>query len=199
MTEPFMDGTSFFLRPVCRDDYTDHYLGWINDQTVTRFLSRGIYPVTLEDQVEDFEALRNSTDDVEFCIVEKEDNRPVGLVGLHGFQWVYRSAEFRILIGDRRFWGKGIGTEAAQLLCAYGFETLNLNKVWLGVSAGNKGAVRSYEKAGFTQEGALRQEIYRNGRYYDVVRMSLLRSEYEVVSKTWPIHDLIDRQFRASD
>lgn len=199
MTKPFINGTGFFLRAIELEDYTDHYLGWVNDLTVTRYLSRGTFPVTLDDQIEEFNRMRQSADDIEFCIVDKTKGQPIGLAGLHSLQWIYRSAEFRILIGERNFWRKGIGTEAVQLLCAYGFETLNLNKIWLGVSSGNKGAVRSYQKAGFTQEGTLRQEIYRNGRYYDVERMSLLRSEYETVSKTWPIQKAITQQFRDSD
>lgn len=199
MAAPFIEGTSFYLRPATRADYTMRYLGWVNDQTVTRYLSRGTYPVTEEDLAEEFETMRKSPTDVEFCIVAGRNKTPVGLVGVHGIQWIYRSAEFRILIGDRRYWGRGIGTEAAGLMCAYGFETLNLNKVWLGVSAGNKGAVRSYGKAGFVTEGTLRDEVFRNGRYYDVIRMSLLRGEYETVSKTWPIHALIQKQFRDSD
>jgi RimJ/RimL family protein N-acetyltransferase len=38
--------------------------------------------------------------------------------------------------------------------------------------------VKSYEKSGFKREGVLRQEIYRNGKYYDAIRMSVLRQEY---------------------
>ena len=60
----------------------------------------------------------------------------------------------------------------------YGFDKLNLNKIWLGVNSENKAAVKSYKAAGFVEEGVLRQEIYRNGRYYDATRMSILREEF---------------------
>jgi RimJ/RimL family protein N-acetyltransferase len=60
----------------------------------------------------------------------------------------------------------------------YGFELLNFNRIWLGVNASHTIAVDSYMKSGFVKEGLLRQEIYRNSRYYDAVRLSILRDEY---------------------
>jgi lysyl-tRNA synthetase class I len=47
--------------------------------------------------------------------------------------------------------------------------------------------VKSYEKSGFKIEGILRDEMYRNGRYYDMIRMSVLRPEYEKELRV--IHD----------
>ncbi len=64
-------------------------------------------------------------------------------------------------------------------MVVHGFEKLNLNRIYLGVNAENKSGVRAYEKSGFTREGVLRQEQYRNFRYYDVIRMGILRSDYE--------------------
>ncbi|MEK6858024.1 MAG: GNAT family protein, partial [Nanoarchaeota archaeon] len=68
--------------------------------------------------------------------------------------------------------------EVTKLLVQYAFDKLNLNKVYLGVNVENIGAVKSYEKTGFVHEGRLREEVYRNGRYYDVHKMSILRSEW---------------------
>jgi RimJ/RimL family protein N-acetyltransferase len=89
-----------------------------------------------------------------------------------------RNASFRVFIGDKLSWDRGIGTDCARLMLRYGFEKLNLNRIWLGVNAANERAVRAYEKAGFVREGLLRQEQFRNARYYDVVRMAVLREEY---------------------
>ena len=60
----------------------------------------------------------------------------------------------------------------------YGFDRLNLNRIWLGITSENKRGIRAYEKAGFRHEGALRQDIYRNSLYYDSVRMAVVRDEY---------------------
>ena len=60
----------------------------------------------------------------------------------------------------------------------HGFETLNLNRIYLYVFETNLRAIHVYEKLGFATEGRLRQAIYRNGRYSDALLMSMLRSEW---------------------
>ena len=197
--EPFIEGSLFYLRPVEEEDYVEHYLQWINDQDVTRFLSRGTNPTSKADIIEAFHNLRKSQTDIEFTIVLKSNDAPIGLTGLHEINSIYRSGEFRILIGDKNQWGKGIGSQILQLITAYGFETHNLNRVSLGVNAANVGAAKSYEKAGFKTEGLLRQAIYRNGKYYDVSLMSLLKDEYLKALKAWPCKKMIIQRFQNSD
>jgi len=58
------------------------------------------------------------------------------------------------------------------------FDTLNLNRAYLHVYAENLRAKRSYEKAGFVEEGRLREGVYKHGKYDDVIVMSILRSEW---------------------
>jgi RimJ/RimL family protein N-acetyltransferase len=70
-----------------------------------------------------------------------------------------------------------------RLLLRVGFETLNLNRIFLQVDAENKGAIRAYEKAGFVHEGRWRQADYREGRYHDDLFMSVLRSEWDEMKK----------------
>jgi RimJ/RimL family protein N-acetyltransferase len=71
-----------------------------------------------------------------------------------------------------------LGTEVTEILTYYGFDRLNLNRIYLGFTAENKGAGKAYEKAGYRQEGILKEDIYRNSRYYDSVRMAILRKDY---------------------
>ena len=68
------------------------------------------------------------------------------------------------------------------LLLRHGFRTLNLNRVYLRVHADNKRAIRTYEKVGFVHEGKLRQAVYKNGKYKDVLLMSVLHDEWNVES-----------------
>jgi RimJ/RimL family protein N-acetyltransferase len=59
-------------------------------------------------------------------------------------------------------------------------ETLNLNRVFLRVYAENVRAKRAYDKAGFVEEGRLREGVYKYGKYDDVIVMSVLRSEWVI-------------------
>lgn len=198
MTVPFLDGEAVYLRAQRRADVEGPMQDWVADREVVRHLVRGSYPWTVEAQLRAYDARGLDTGDAEFTIVEKESDRPIGVCGLHAIHPIARHAEFRVLIGARDAWNKGFGTAVCELLCGYGFDLLNLNKIWLGVNADNAGALRSYTKAGFAQEGILRQEVYRNGGYHDVVRMSILRTDYESRVATWRSFPWISRQLRAS-
>jgi len=55
---------------------------------------------------------------------------------------------------------------------------LNLNRVALRVYEDNERGIRAYEKVGFKREGILRQDIYREGRYWNTFLMAILREEW---------------------
>jgi RimJ/RimL family protein N-acetyltransferase len=174
----FLPGHVINLVALTREDLA-LYRHWLDDPRVTEFLEMGARP-TREAECEALWRLANEAEDaVVFAIAERKGGRTVGTCGLYMIQWVARRAQFNILIGEPSAWNKGYGTEAAHLILAYAFDVLNLNSVQLGVNADNTRAVRSYEKVGFVREGVRRQFVYRNGRYYDSVMMSVLRDEYQ--------------------
>jgi [ribosomal protein S5]-alanine N-acetyltransferase len=76
------------------------------------------------------------------------------------------------------FWGQGYCTEAARRVIQYGFEELNLNKVYARHLGGNIASGRVMEKAGMTKEGIQRQHTMKNGILSDIVEYGILRSEY---------------------
>ena len=79
-----------------------------------------------------------------------------------------------IFIGEESARGKGLGTETARLFTDFGFAGLHLHRVSLRVLAENTAARRSYEKAGFVQEGIFRDMELLDGQYRDVVFMARL-------------------------
>jgi RimJ/RimL family protein N-acetyltransferase len=103
----------------------------------------------------------------------------IGSTAFDDIDWRNRQAEFGIIIGEKSCWNQGYGTEAVRLLVQHGFNTLNLNRIYLHVFETNPRAIRAYEKAGFKHEGKKRQAEFRNGRYVDVLMMSILRDEFQ--------------------
>lgn len=177
MKNQFMVGGKAYLRGVEKDDLRN-MVKWINDPEATCYMIMGDRPAQIELLIEEWEAQIKNRNEVVFAVCDKKKDIMVGTTGLYSINWISRMAEYRIFIGDKNYWNKGIGTEVAKLVIDYGFKKLNLNKVWLGVNEKNKGGLRSYEKAGFVKEGVLRQEVFRNDEYYDAVRMSILKKEY---------------------
>lgn len=76
--------------------------------------------------------------------------------------------------------GQGYGTEALRLLVDFAFVRRNLRRLHLEVLADNLPAIASYRKVGFVEEGRAREHAYARGVYMDIVRMGLLRSEWQV-------------------
>jgi RimJ/RimL family protein N-acetyltransferase len=82
------------------------------------------------------------------------------------------------MIGEKSYWNRGCGTEAVRLLAQHGLNPLNLNRIFLHVFENNPRAIRSYEKAGFTHEVRERQAEFKDGKYIDVLVMSMLKDEF---------------------
>mgnify|MGYP003112275450 CR=1 FL=1 len=125
-----------------------------------------------------FNKINNDNNQVNFEIHDKESDKIIGHCGLYYISWVHRHAEFGIYIGDFNFRNGGYGSDALRTLVKYGFEDLNLNKIWCEVYTNNS-ALGVYERLGFVREGTLRQSYFNEGKYWDSNVLSLLRSEYE--------------------
>jgi RimJ/RimL family protein N-acetyltransferase len=178
MKNPFLIGTKIYLRPLERED-APLLVPWVNDAEITRTLERLYRPLNLQAEVDFIERIYKSEHDVVFGIVVKETDVLIGVTGLHQMDFKNRRAVFGIFIGEKSVWGKGYGTEATALITGYAFETLNLNRVGLEVYEDNERGIRAYERVGFQREGVLRQMMYREGRYWNTILMSLLREEWE--------------------
>jgi diamine N-acetyltransferase len=158
-----------------------HFVEWINDPDVRQGISM-YRPLSQAMEEQWFEnMLKLPPDEQPFGIdVHTEDGgwKLIGNCGFMDFDWRCRSAEVGIFIGDKTYWDRGYGTEVMRLLLKHGFESLNLNRIFLRVFATNLRAIRCYEKAGFVAEGRLREANYQHGQYIDFIVMSVLRSEY---------------------
>ena len=118
-----------------------------------------------------------STDDVVLAIIEPEGHSHIGNIGLHRIDWQHRSGEYGIVIGERDYWGRGIGSEATRLICDHGFRRLGLHRIWLGVFAEHEAAIAMYERVGFQVEATLCEAIFSDGRWHDQVLMRMLEGE----------------------
>ena len=149
-------------------------------------LFRSYRPLTLKEEEEWLDRVARDEGVVTLGIVVRETDRLIGATGLHQADLRNRHSCFGILIGEKTEWGKGYGTEATGLVVRYAFETLNLNRVWLHAFEYNQGGLRAYEKVGFRREGVLRQDCFRDGRYWDTIVMGVLREDWDRMQK--PVH-----------
>ncbi|MFA5524489.1 MAG: GNAT family protein [Tissierellales bacterium] len=166
------------LRGLKMEDVEPAY-EYMCDPEVLLNLSPGIpYPMTLEREREWFKSQISMQDTYNFSIEDIETSLYIGGCGINKIDWKNRVVTVGIYIGDKDFRDKGYGTEAMRLLIDFIFSQMNINRIQLSVFSFNERAIRSYKKNGFVEEGRLKQSIFRNGRYYDEILMSILRENY---------------------
>lgn len=157
---------------------------WQLDAEYMRNLDSDIAMPRTEAQIkESSEEMSKSKNDIEFFIRLKETGELIGFVALDGIEWNNARSSLAIGIGDKKHRGKGYGREAMELILQFAFTELNLHRVELNYFNYNENAGRLYESVGFKYEGAKRDFVHRDGRYYDLILMSLLRHEWEERNK----------------
>lgn len=101
----------------------------------------------------------------------------VGEIKLKSIRWFNRKAELSILISPK-VQGKGYGRDALRATVRYSFEKMNLHRLEAEVIEYNKTSRLLLEEYGFVQEGRLREAKFSGGKYFDILRYSLLSNEY---------------------
>ncbi|HDY7887766.1 GNAT family N-acetyltransferase [Vibrio vulnificus] len=166
------------LRPLETEDVEDFYV-WACDREVTQFsLSSYAYPKSKADISKWLLTINESSKTVSFGICCNDTGKLIGYGGIASISSLNRSGEYFILIGDKAYWGKGIGTEVTKVITDYGFNALGLHRIELTAFSVNPSAIRAYEKAGYQHEGVKRQSGFRNGEFFDKVQMSVLLHEW---------------------
>jgi RimJ/RimL family protein N-acetyltransferase len=142
----------------------------------------GTHATFTREQVEAYLQHQIAKDDdsrASFIIALPDDSRPVGEVVINEIDEDNHSCNIRIMLFSPDDFSKGYGSEAMRLMVTYGFEKLKLHRIELGVYEFNPRAIRAYEKAGFKREGILRDALFYDGEYHNMIVMSILEHEWE--------------------
>ena len=167
------EGDLVRLRAFERGD-ADANHAFMNDYATLRGMMSGIpFPSSFEDENRWLDQQSGySRGEYQFAVEDFEGDL-VGRCGTIRVDWKNRVAELAIMIGTP-YRGRGYGKEAMRLLCDFCFNEMNLHKLKVTVFAFNEAAVRCYESNGFVREGCLKEEIFRDGAYRDVLILSRL-------------------------
>lgn len=178
-----IEGKLVRLRAVEPADAANAYK-WINDRDVTRYLMAR-YPYSLASE-QDWIANASKPNDYSEArfAIETKEGLHIGLCGLHRGRPEERTADLGIMIGDKDYHERGFGTDAMLTIVRFGFEQMNLHRVSLGVFDFNQRAQAVYRKVGFVEEGRDRDGYFQDGRYWDVIRMSILEGEWRALHGT---------------
>ena len=163
-----------------KEDDVERAVVFINDEEVKKLLdSNTPFPMT-KWQEEDWIKSRKVGADLtyDFAIEDLETGKYIGGCSINECNLKNRNCTIGIMIGDKEYWGKGYGSDALKVLIKFIFEEVNMKKIKLGVFSFNNRAIACYKKVGFKEEGILKNELYRSGKYYDIVQMAIFKDEW---------------------
>lgn len=164
---PLEKGDLSYLRELANDpDVRENVVGWD-------------WPLSDAGQEKWFaESVSHST--TKRFIVESETGQSIGLTGFWDIDWRNRTAMTAIKLGGTgEARGRGYGVAAIQSIMEFGFMDAGFNRLHATILATNSRSIAAYVlKSGWTEEGRLRQHIWRNGEYVDLVQIGMLRSEF---------------------
>jgi len=173
-----LEGKLVKLRPLEPEDLERAY-GWMNNPEATYFLGMR-YPISRAEEERWLrEASANNFASGVRLAIETKEGVTIGSIDLRSTSPEDRRASLGVVIGEPEHWSKGYGADAIMTLLRFGFHQMNLNRVSLEVFENNERALACYRKCGFQQEGRLRQDRFRHGRYWDMIVMGILREEFE--------------------
>ena len=167
---------NYVIRDVQFSDY-EYFARWEVDPDMTRYFALD-RDRTYEDVVTEGFAYREDKSVMDLTITDKVSGKPLGRVIISRIEPHYKSLDItKIYVGgDMR--GKGIGNETLLGLLRYFFVEQDMQRVTLDYFTGNTRAAALYRKLGFVDEGIARNACSKDGVYYDLNLMSILRDEY---------------------
>lgn len=178
-TSPFLVGKRLSLnglKPSALDAKGGYY-HWLDDLSLDLYSERSYFPNSPQ-RMDEYYALSVQRKLLLLGIFDNASGTHVGNITLQELDWVNRRGFIGYLIGEKSFAGQGIASEACLMVLYYGFNKLNLDRIWTTVSVEHAASLKVAEKAGFKVEGHLRKHQMRNGQRHDLTMVGALREEW---------------------
>ncbi|MBB6459823.1 GNAT family N-acetyltransferase [Flammeovirga kamogawensis] len=150
----------------------------INNKKIVDNLRDDIpHPYSLEDADYFIDFTQKQSPAENFGIIT-ENQELCGVISLKRQSDIFRmTAEVGYWIGEK-YWKEGIASKAVRLITKYGFEELQLERIYAGVFGYNTASMKVLEKNGYTKEGISRNSIIKNNIIHDQHIFSKLKNEH---------------------
>lgn len=168
-----------YIRPLEQGD-VENCLKWHNDPSLYSSLCNPFRQVSrVAEETWLSTRIKYSDKEVNSAICLNKSATHIGNIYLRDINWGSQNAAVGLFIGEASERGKGYGTAALKLMTDHAFHDLGLHRVYLYALATNVAAVKSYQRVGFSNEGTLRDHVFKQGRFHDVVVLGLRRCDFQ--------------------
>ena len=174
-----IDTERLILRRFEYEDTDAVFKNWASDENVQKMYSEPVYETreAVKGLLDKYIGGYERDDYYRWAVILRETGECIGQIAYFYVDSKNHFAEIEYCIGAA-FQGRGLATEAAKAVIAYGFEKIGLHKVQICCKTINPRSRRVIEKCGLTYEGTLRDYFYMDGEYVGRMYFSILQSEY---------------------
>jgi|TARA_B110000495_G_C23035324_1_gene618096 RimJ/RimL family protein N-acetyltransferase len=165
-----------FLKKVTRKDL-EKIKNWRNSKGVWEFNTQYTLLNQFNQKQWYDELLINSSQ--KMFIIYNSQKKAIGICGFRDINSENKNADVSIILGDSKDRGKKLGTETLNLLVDYGFNKLNLHHISASIFSYNFKSIKVFEKMNFKLDAIMRDCIWRNGKWWDIYKYSVLSEEYK--------------------
>jgi [ribosomal protein S5]-alanine N-acetyltransferase len=171
-----------YLRALEPEDYKIT-INWRNNDEIWAMIGSPKYFVSSEYERQWVLDSIHNQKEIKLGVCLKENNELIGLATIKDINWINRSAHCPSMIGEKKYWSKGLGSEARFLLLQYAFYERGFERIWGLILEDNINSIRMAEKCGYKKEGLLRNSVYKNGKFHNQILVAVLREEFDVIGK----------------
>tara|TARA_B100000029_G_C17419903_1_gene903903 strand:+ start:589 stop:1101 length:513 start_codon:yes stop_codon:yes gene_type:complete len=163
------------LRKVKKTDLKD-FRNWRNSENIWKNNTQFIF-LNMSNQKKWIKSIHDKNSDKHMFTIIDTKKKPIGICGLTNLNPIEKSAKIAIMIGNSNLRSKGIGSQSLELLLNYGFKILKLHRISADVLQYNVKSQSFFEKFNFQKEMELRDYIFRNGKWWNMIVYSKLISD----------------------
>jgi [ribosomal protein S5]-alanine N-acetyltransferase len=168
-------GEQIDLHLFIREDITDFYVGWLNDKDVVRYSNQRFIDHSIESCVNYFDSFQKNK--ALFIAVRSKDTRQmIGTMTVY-FNYPHKVADIGIMIGEKSYWGKGIGKDAWITMLTFLHKDVGVRKITGGTLALNLGMIKIMRDAGMQEDGVRREQELVDGHPHDILYFTKLTHE----------------------
>lgn len=169
--------TRVYLRALELEDYKTT-LNWRKDDEIWDMVCGPKYFVSSEYEKNWIIKAINNPNELRLGICLKENDLLIGMASMVNIDMINRNGGLSLMIGNKNYWSGGYGTEAMNLLKEYCFNERGMERIGGPILESNIASQKMMAKCGFKVEGVLRNSVFKNGKYLNMIMVSYLREEY---------------------
>ncbi|UCE74784.1 MAG: GNAT family N-acetyltransferase [Methanomassiliicoccales archaeon] len=170
----------FILRPLTEDDAGDLYKN-VKEYDIARWLVNLPYPYPDDGAIKyikQCQELMKKGESYELAIQLKSTEEVIGVMAFVRVDKKHKNAELGYWTA-KKYWSQGIATEAGMRILEFGFDVLNLERIYSKCFCENTASKRVMEKLGMAYEGKSRHEVFKENRFIDLFYYAIIREDWE--------------------